>query len=136
MLIGEGGLSETDVAAWQRGRDWLARQDAETSEGLVRRGSPRVHLALTAHVGGVGPAVTDDVGFGGMRLVSDNLPRLKSGDEVTVRVYLVGRSIYLLGRVAWMDRDRVGIAVGASPPAAERALQAAVCNGLLHRWGE
>jgi hypothetical protein len=136
LLIGEGGLCEADLSAWQRGRDWLAREVGETSEGPVRRRSPRLHLAFSAHLGGVGPAVTDDIGFGGMRLVSDNLPRLRTGDDVTVRVNLAGRSIYVLDRVVWTDRDRVGMALLAAPPADERALQAAVCAGLLHCWGE
>ncbi len=82
----------------------------------------------------MGRAVTDDVGFWGMRLLADRPPRLVQGDEASVRLNLVGRSIYVLGRVVWVDRGRVGLALDSAHPADERALQAAVCGGLLARW--
>jgi len=103
---------------------------------LGKRRSPRLRLALAAHIGGVGAAVTDDIGFWGMRLVLDTPPPLASGDEVVVRVNLIGRFVYVLVRVVWTDCNRLGVALSAAHPADERALQAAVCNGLLERWRE
>ncbi len=136
LLVGETSLLDADVSAWQRGRDWLAHRAEERGEGPVRRRSPRLRLALTAHIAGVGRGVTDDVGFGGMRLLLDKLPKLRAGDEASVRLNLVGRSVYVLGRVIWTEGDRVGLALDAAHPSDERALQAAVCNGLLDRWDD
>ncbi len=134
LLMGQGFLPEAEVSAWERGRDWLARQATASENAPARRRSPRLQISLAAHIAGVGRAVTDDVGFGGMRLLSDKVPRLARGDEASVRISLVGRSIYLLGRVVWIGGGRVGLALDAAHPADERALQAAVCNGLLDRW--
>jgi hypothetical protein len=134
LLMGDGFLPEVDISAWQRGRDWLAQRATESEKAAPRRRSPRLQISLTAHIAGVGRAVTDDVGFWGMRLLADKMPRLVQGDEASVRLNLAGRSIYVLGRVVWVDRGRVGLSLDAAHPADERALQAAVCNGLLDRW--
>ncbi len=135
LLAGEVDLLDADLFAWKRGRDWLARQIAHTSEGQARR-SPRLQLALAAHVGGLGRAVTEDVGLEGMRLLPDNVPRLNSGCGLSVRLNLVGRTVIVLGSVVWTDRGRIGLALDATHQADELALQAVVCDGLLHRWGE
>ena len=134
LLMGHGMLPEVDIFAWERGRDWLAQQSIERKPGLEKRRSPRLRLALTAHIAGVGRAVTDDIGFGGMRLQLDKQVPLMRGTEASVRVDLAGRSIYILGQVVWTDKSRVGMALRAAHPADERALQAAVCNGFLDRW--
>jgi hypothetical protein len=84
----------------------------------------------------VGGAVTDDLGFQGMSLRPLRAPSLHRGEEASVRVSLLGRSIYLLGKVVWLGQDRLGITLDAAHPADERALQAAVCNGHLDRWQE
>ncbi len=136
LLVGDASLAEADLLAWQDGRDWLAQQAIEKREGRIQRRSPRAPLQLTAHIGGVGRAVTEDVGFWGMRLVSNNPLQLGRGEEVSVRLHLVGRSVYVLGKVVWTDRNKLGLSLGAAHPADERALQAAVCADLLHRWGK
>lgn len=135
-LLQGDAISEPDLAAWMRGRDWLAERVVEEDAGPARRHSPRLRLALTAHIAGVGGAVTDDLGFAGLSLRSLRPPPLHRGEEASVRLSLLGRSIYLLGRVAWLGDDRLGIALGAAHPDDERALQAAVCNGHLDRWEE
>jgi hypothetical protein len=61
-------------------------------------------------------------------------PRLDEGDEASVRLTLAGRSIYLLGKVVWLDRHRIGVALGSAHPRDERALQATVCSGFLDRF--
>jgi len=127
-------VPEGDLLAWKRGRDWLAGRVSERDSGPARRRSPRLRLALTAHIAGVGGAVTDDLGFFGMSLRPLRAPLLHRGDEASVRLSLLGRSIYLLGKVVWLEDDRIGIALGAAHPDDERALQAAVCNGHLDRW--
>jgi hypothetical protein len=129
-------VSEREILDWQRGRDWLAERVSGSEGGPARRRSPRLRLVLTAHIAGVGGAITDDLGFFGMSLRPLRAPSLHRGEEASVRVSLLGRSIYLLGRVAWLGDDRLGLALGAAHPADERALQAAVCNGHLDRWGE
>jgi hypothetical protein len=134
LLMGHGFLPEIDVFAWERGRDWLAHRTAEHRPGMEKRRSPRLRLSLTAHIAGVGRAVTDDIGFGGMRLQLDKQAPLTEGSEASVRLDLAGRSIYVLGQVVWTDDSRVGMALRAAHPADERALQAAVCSGLLDRW--
>jgi hypothetical protein len=134
FLAGDPSLTDADVHAWERGRDWLAERLVEERPGLPKRRSPRLRLSLLAHIGGVGAAVTEDLGFFGLGLKSKRQPDLSPGEEASVRISLLGRSIYLLGRVAWAADERVGIAIGAAHPSDERAIQAAVCNGLLERW--
>jgi hypothetical protein len=135
LLQGEA-ISEGDLLAWARGRDWLAERVTGDETGPARRRSPRLRLALTAHIAGVGRAVTDDLGFSGMSLRPLRAPPFRRGEEASVRLSLLGRSIYVLGRVVWLGDDRLGIALGAAHPDDERALQAAVCNGHLDRWEE
>jgi hypothetical protein len=127
-------ITDDEILAWTRGRDWLAGHVAVDEAGLARRRSPRLRLALDAHIAGVGGAVTDDLGFHGMSLRPRRRPSLHQGEEASVRVSLLGRSIYVLGTVIWLGGDRVGLALEAAHPDDERALQAAVCNGHLDRW--
>jgi hypothetical protein len=136
LLLQGDAMPEGDLLAWTRGRDWLAERVTEQESGPARRRSPRLRLVLNAHIAGVGGAVTDDLGFRGMSLRPLRAPSLHRGEEASVRVSLLGRSIYLLGKVVWLGEDRLGIALDAAHPADERALQAAVCNGHLDRWQE
>ncbi len=129
-------VSERELLDWLRGRDWLAERVSGSEASPARRRSPRLRLALTAHIAGVGGAVTDDLGFFGMSLRPRRASSLHRGEEASVRVSLLGRSIYLLGKVVWLGDDRLGLALGAAHPDDERALQAAVCNGHLDCWDE
>jgi hypothetical protein len=134
LIAGDPTLTEAEVAGWELGRDWLAWRLTEGEVGAARRRSPRLKLSLSGHIAGTGGAFTDDLGFFGLSLRPLRPPRLSEGDEASVRLTLAGRSIYLLGKVVWLGRDRLGVALGAAHPSDERALQAAVCHGFLEHF--
>lgn len=136
LIQGDRTLSDPELAQWTLGRDWLAWYLAEKDAGPARRRWPRLRMALSGHIAGVGGAITDDLGFFGMGLRPLRPAQLARGEEASVRLVLAGRSIYVLGKVVWLEGDRLGLALGAAHPSDERALQAAVCNGLLDRWVE
>ncbi len=136
MIVGARDLPDADLFAWQRGRDWLAERVAGDPGSLGRRRSPRLRLTLPVHIAGVGGGTTDDLGFYGLALRPRDGPALRPGDDASVRVVLLGRSIYAIARVAWMDSERVGLVLSAIHPGDARALQAAVCDGLLDLWVE
>ncbi len=135
VLAGARDLPESELFAWQRGRDWLVERTQPAPEADPhRRRSPRLPLQLSAHIAGIGSATTADIGFHGLGLLPARGGPLQQGEEASVRVTLVGRSIYAIGRVVWTDATRVGLALEAIHPSDARALQAAVCNGLLNHW--
>jgi hypothetical protein len=129
-------LPDREVRTWELGRDWLAELLAEELPGQVRRRSPRARVSVLAYLAGVGGAITEDLGFFGLGLRSKQEAGLRRGTEASVRLTLFGRSVYVLGRVAWAQEDRLGLAIGAAHPDDQRAIQAAVCNRLLDRWVE
>ncbi|HTP50603.1 MAG TPA: PilZ domain-containing protein [Anaeromyxobacteraceae bacterium] len=135
LLAGDRWLAEEDIKSWEAGRDWLLGQLTQDDGFLLRRRFPRLRLELPAHIAGVGRAVTDDIGFSGVRLApSVPLTALREGDEASVRLSLFGRSIYVLGRVRWLGPMHLGVALDSVHPADERALQAAVLAGYLDRF--
>ena len=134
LIAGERNLTEAEISGWEQGRDWIAWRLGADEVAPARRRSPRLRLALSGHIAGVGGAFTDDLGFHGLGLRAIKPPRLERGEEASVRLTLAGRSIYILGKVVWLALDRVGLALGAVHPDDERALQATVCNGFLDRW--
>jgi hypothetical protein len=134
LIAGDATLTDGEVAGWELGRDWLAWRLTAGEVGAARRRSPRLKLSLSGHIAGTGGAFTDDLGFFGLSLRPLRPPRLGEGDEASVRLTLAGRSIYLLGKVVWLGRDRLGVALGLAHPSDERALQAAVCNGYLEHF--
>ena len=135
LLAGDRWLGEADIKSWEAARDWLVEQLTRDDGFLLRRRTPRLRLELPAHIAGVGRAVTDDIGFSGVRLASSvPLAALREGDEASVRLSLFGRSIYVLGRVRWLGTQQLGVALDSVHPADERALQAAVLAGYLDRF--
>jgi len=134
LIAGDATLTDGEVAGWELGRDWLAWRLTEREVGTARRRSPRLKLSLSGHIAGTGGAFTDDLGFFGLSLRPLRPPRLGEGDEASVRLTLAGRSIYLLGKVVWLGRDRLGLALSSAHPSDERALQAAVCSGFLQHF--
>jgi len=134
LIAGDATLTESEVAGWDLARDWLAWRLTEGEVGAARRRSPRLKLSLSGHIAGTGGAFTEDLGFFGLSLKPLRPPRLGEGDEASVRLTLAGRSIYLLGKVVWLDRHRIGVALGSAHPRDERALQATVCSGFLDRF--
>ncbi len=135
LLAGDRWLGEADIKTWEQARDWLVEQLSLDDGFLLRRRFPRLRLELPAHIAGVGRAVTDDIGFLGVRLApSVPLTALKEGDEASVRLSLFGRSIYVLGRVRWLGPQHLGVALDSVHPSDERALQAAVLSGYLDRF--
>ncbi len=134
LIAGDPTITDGEVAGWDLARDWLAWRLTEGEVGTARRRSPRLRVALAGHIAGSGGATTDDLGFFGLSLRPLRPPHLGEGDEASVRLTLAGRSIYLLGKVVWLGRDRIGVALGSAHPRDERALQAAVCNGFLDHF--
>jgi hypothetical protein len=130
------GLAPSDLEEWNRARDWLASRVLGSEPELSQRKAPRARLVLPAHVAGLGPTMTENVGFRGLLVRTMKQHRLKSGDEVSVRVTLLGRSIYALAEVAWVDRMRIGLRITSIHPSDERALEATVCEQLTDHWGE
>lgn len=126
-------VPDLDLDAWRLGRDWLAARSMRKAPGLKRK-TPRVNLAAPAHLAGVGPAVTENLGFRGIALRAGRRGGLVPGEEASVRLQLGGRSIYALGKVVWAGDGRIGIAIESIHPEDERALQAAVCGRLLEHW--
>lgn len=136
LIAGDATLTDGEVAGWELGRDWLAWRLTAGEVGAARRRSPRLKLSLSGHIAGTGGAFTDDLGFFGLSLRPLRPPRLGEGDEASVRLTLAGRSIYLLGRVVWLGRERLGVALDLAHPSDERALQAAVCSGFLDHFAD
>lgn len=134
LIAGDRSLAEGEVAAWERGRDWLCRTVVGDDPPPGRRRWPRRRISLPAHIAGVGDAFTDDIGFAGMALRSPRPSAFRPGEEASVRLNLGGRSIYALGKVVWTTAARVGLAIVAIHPADQRALEATVCDGLLEQW--
>lgn len=136
ILSKDGAVSKDEFEMWVRGRDWLASRLVEADLGPGRRRYPRAKLSVPAHVAGIGNAITEDIGFRGLSLRAKNLPALRSGEEQSVRVSILGRSIYATARVVWSDDVRMGLSIIAIHPADEYALQAAVCVQHLEHWAE
>jgi len=127
-------LSESELDAWTRSRDWLASQVLRVNGEPSRRQSPRARLSVPVHVAGIGNAVTEDLGFRGLSLMAKHQLDVRAGQEQSLRVSILGRSIYATARVIWSDDLRMGLAIIAIHPSDEYALQAAVCVQHLECW--
>ncbi len=138
LLSQDADISSDDLAKWVLGRDWLAKRIIRDDQNPSRRRYPRAKLALPAHIAGIGNALTEDIGFRGMALWARRLPRLRTGEEQSVRVSILGRSIYATATVVWADAaaSRLGLSITAIHPSDELALQAAVCVQHIDRWLE
>jgi hypothetical protein len=127
-------LSRSELDAWTRSRDWLASQVLGEDGAPSRRRSPRARLTVPVHVAGIGNALTEDLGFQGLSLRAKHQLDVRAGQEQSVRVSILGRSIYATARVVWSDDLRMGLAITAIHPTDEYALQAVVCVQHLECW--
>lgn len=134
ILSEEASVSPSELSVWMRGRDWLAKRLIGDDPRPGRRRYPRAKVSIPAHIAGIGNAVTEDISFRGMALRAAKLPKIRSGEEQSIRLSILGRSIYAIGTVVWFDASRLGLSISAIHPSDELALQAAVCAQHLDRW--
>ncbi|HZZ85130.1 MAG TPA: PilZ domain-containing protein [Anaeromyxobacteraceae bacterium] len=124
-------LRDADLLLWKEGRDALARRALQRQGGSTRRRSPRAEAILPGFLAGHGGVFTVDLGFEGISLRVSGEHRPGRSEVASVRLRVGEHSVYLSGRVAWLQDDRLGIHVEQVHPADEQLLHAAVCRQLL-----